>query len=158
MEAFRAGRVDLLVATTVIEVGVDVPEASLMVIENAERLGLAQLHQLRGRIGRGGQRAVCVLLYRTPIGPVAHDRLVTLRDTDDGFTIAQKDLELRGPGEVLGTRQSGSPEFRIANFVRHQEAVEWVPNAADQLLKSDPERADALIERWLIDADGLPNV
>jgi ATP-dependent DNA helicase RecG len=158
MEAFRAGRVDLLVATTVIEVGVDVPEASLMVIENSERLGLAQLHQLRGRIGRGGQRAVCVLLYRAPIGPVARDRLATLRHTDDGFTIAQKDLELRGPGEVLGTRQSGSPEFRIADFVRHQAAVDRVPNVADQLLKSDPERADALIERWLIDADGLSNV
>jgi len=158
MEAFRAGRVDLLVATTVIEVGVDVPEASLMVIENAERLGLAQLHQLRGRIGRGGQRAVCVLLYRVPIGPVARDRLATLRHTVDGFTIAQKDLELRGPGEVLGTRQSGSPEFRITDFVRHQAAVEWVPNAADQLLKSDPERVDALIERWLIAADRLPNV
>jgi len=158
MEAFRAGRVDLLVATTVIEVGVDVPEASLMVIENAERLGLAQLHQLRGRIGRGGQRAVCVLLYRVPISPVARDRLATLRHTVDGFTVAQKDLELRGPGEVLGTRQSGSPEFRITNFVRHQAAVEWVPNAADQLLKSDPERVDALIERWLIAADRLPNV
>ena len=158
MEAFRAGQVDLLVATTVIEVGVDVPEASLMVIENAERLGLAQLHQLRGRIGRGGQRAVCILLYRVPIGAVARDRLATLRHTNDGFTIAQKDLELRGPGEVLGTRQSGSPEFRIADFVRHQAAVDWVPNAADQLLKSDPERADALIKRWLLAVDGLHNV
>jgi len=158
MEAFRAGGVDLLVATTVIEVGVDVPEASLMVIENAERLGLAQLHQLRGRIGRGGQRAVCILLYRVPIGTVARDRLATLRHTNDGFTIAQKDLELRGPGEVLGTRQSGSPEFRIADFVRHQAAVEWVPNAADQLLKIDPERADALIRRWVRVADGLSYV
>jgi len=158
MEAFRAGGVDLLVATTVIEVGVDVPEASLMVIENAERLGLAQLHQLRGRIGRGGQRAVCVLLYQAPIGPVAHDRLAMLRQTNDGFTIARKDLELRGPGEVLGTRQTGYPEFRIADFVRHQTVFEWVPNAADQLLKIDPERADALIRRWVRVADGLSYV
>jgi ATP-dependent DNA helicase RecG len=158
MEAFRGGLIDLLVATTVIEVGVDVPEASLMVIENAERLGLAQLHQLRGRIGRGGQRAVCVLLYHAPISQLARDRLVTLRHTDDGFMIARKDLELRGPGEVLGTRQSGSPEFRIADFVRHRAAVEWIANTADQLLNSHPERADALIQRWLVAGDGLFSV
>ena len=118
MNGFRSGQVDLLVATTVIEVGVDVPEASLMVIENAERLGLAQLHQLRGRVGRGDQKSACVLMYQAPLGGRAKARLATMRETNDGFEIAQKDLELRGPGELLGTRQSGLPQFRIADLTR----------------------------------------
>ena len=149
MGAFRAGQIDLLVATTVIEVGVDVPEANLMVIENSERLGLAQLHQLRGRIGRGGKRSVCVLLYQSPIGPIARDRLATLRQTSDGFAIARKDLELRGPGELFGTRQSGMPQFQIADVSRHQSVLEAVPKVATDLLKAHPECVEALIRRWL---------
>ena len=158
MSAFRGGAIDLLVASTVIEVGVHVPEASLMVIENAERLGLSQLHQLRGRIGRSGQRAVCVLLYRPPLSTIAGHRLKMLRETSDGFTIARKDLELRGPGEVLGTRQSGSPEFRIADLFLHREAIERVPAIAQQLKEKYPDYVDQLIERWLVLADHFSNV
>jgi len=148
MQAFKSGDIDLLVATTVIEVGVDVPNASLMIIENAERLGLAQLHQLRGRVGRGSQESHCVLLYHPPLGPLAQERLGVMRETSDGFVVAQKDLELRGPGEVLGTRQTGEVQFRIADLVRDQALVPRVQEVADTLLH-DPALVQALIQRWL---------
>jgi len=148
MQAFKAGDLDLLVATTVIEVGVDVPNASLMIIENAERLGLAQLHQLRGRVGRGSQESHCVLLYHPPLGQVAQQRLGVMRETNDGFLVAQQDLELRGPGEVLGTRQTGEVQFRIADLVRDQEMVPQVQALSDRLL-ADPQLVQALIKRWL---------
>ena len=149
MADFRAGRIDLLVATTVIEVGVDVPEATLMVIENAERLGLAQLHQLRGRVGRGGQQSVCVLMYQPPLGTSARQRLATLRQTTDGFAIANKDLELRGPGELLGTRQSGLPQLRVADIARDRALLPSVQTAADTLLAAHPEAVAPLLDRWL---------
>src|SRR5690606_21140240 len=123
MRAFKAGGLDLLVATTVIEVGVDVPNASLMVIENAERLGLAQLHQLRGRVGRGSAASSCVLLYQPPLSAMARERLDTLRQTSDGFAIAEKDLQLRGPGELLGTRQTGLAAFRMADLARDADLL-----------------------------------
>ncbi len=149
MAAFKCGEIDLLVATTVIEVGVDVPNASLMVIENAERLGLAQLHQLRGRVGRGSAASSCVLLYRTPLSALARQRLDTLRQTNDGFVIAEKDLQLRGPGELLGTRQTGLAGFRIADLARDADLLPQVHALADQLLGSDPERADRIVARWV---------
>ena len=149
MQSFKAGDLDLLVATTVIEVGVDVPNASLMIIENAERLGLAQLHQLRGRVGRGSLESHCVLMYLPPLGRVAQQRLGVMRETSDGFVVAQKDLELRGPGEVLGTRQTGEVQFRIADLVRDQEMVPRVQQLADRLLAEDPQLVQALIHRWL---------
>ena len=148
MQAFKAGELDLLVATTVIEVGVDVPNASLMIIENAERLGLAQLHQLRGRVGRGSQESHCVLMYHPPLGQLAAERLDMMRASNDGFAIAQKDLELRGPGEVLGTRQTGEVQFRIADLVRDQALVPQVQALADELLE-DEALVQALIHRWL---------
>ena len=148
MGAFKDGELDLLVATTVIEVGVDVPNASLMVIENAERLGLAQLHQLRGRVGRGSQASHCVLMYHPPLGSIAQERLGVMRETNDGFVVAQKDLEIRGPGEVLGTRQTGEVQFRIAELVRDQAMVPQVQQLADQLL-SERTLVQALIHRWL---------
>ena len=153
MAAFKLGEIDLLVATTVIEVGVDVPNASLMIIDNAERLGLAQLHQLRGRVGRGNQSSACVLLYKPPLGETARARLQTLRETNDGFRIAEKDLELRGPGEVLGTRQTGAMQFRIADLTRDQSALRQIPKLADQLLQNHPDIADALIQRWVGSAE-----
>jgi len=149
MASFKAGDTDLLVATTVIEVGVDVPNASLMVIENPERLGLAQLHQLRGRVGRGAVESHCVLLYHAPLGEAAQQRLAVLRDTTDGFVIAQRDLELRGPGEVLGTRQTGEMQFRIADLLRDQPMVGQVQRAADLILRRYPDRVDPLIRRWV---------
>ncbi|MBL4637909.1 MAG: ATP-dependent DNA helicase RecG, partial [Proteobacteria bacterium] len=148
MQQFKAGEIDLLVATTVIEVGVDVPNASLMVIENAERLGLAQLHQLRGRVGRGSVQSHCVLMYHPPLSDNGQARLKCLRETNDGFVIAQRDLELRGPGELLGTRQTGLPQFRVADLVKDQDLVAVIQDAADHFLQSTPERADALITRW----------
>ncbi len=148
MQQFKAGEIDLLVATTVIEVGVDVPNASLMVIENAERLGLAQLHQLRGRVGRGSVQSHCVLMYHPPLSDNGQARLKCLRETNDGFVIAQRDLELRGPGELLGTRQTGLPQFRVADLVEDQDLVAVIQDAADHFLQSTPERADALITRW----------
>ncbi len=149
MAAFKQGEIDLLVATTVIEVGVDVPNASLMVIENAERLGLAQLHQLRGRVGRGSLQSFCVLLYQHPLSRTAKSRLQLMRETQDGFVIAEKDLELRGPGEVLGTRQTGEISFRIADLTRDQALLDSVKAAADWLVKHAPEVIPYLIRRWL---------
>ncbi len=149
MGAFAAGALDLLVATTVIEVGVDVPNASLMIIENAERLGLSQLHQLRGRVGRGAVESHCVLLYRAPLSAQARERLAMIRDTHDGFAIAEKDLEMRGAGEVLGTRQTGTVEFRVADPLRDQGLTAPAQRAADLILARYPELVDPLIHRWL---------
>ncbi len=149
MDSFKRGETDLLVATTVIEVGVDVPNASLMIIENSERLGLAQLHQLRGRVGRGSQQASCVLLYNPPPGEMARQRLEIMRATTDGFRIAEKDLELRGPGEVLGTRQTGMLQFRVADLARDADLLQRVPAIAGTLLGQHPAQADKLIRRWL---------
>ncbi|TAA27041.1 MULTISPECIES: ATP-dependent DNA helicase RecG [Pseudoxanthomonas] len=149
MRAFKQGECDLLVATTVIEVGVDVPNASLMVIENAERLGLAQLHQLRGRVGRGAMASSCVLLYQAPLSQMARERLDTMRQTNDGFVIAEKDLELRGPGELLGTRQTGLAAFRVADLARDAGLLPQVHALADRLLDTDPALADRLIARWI---------
>lgn len=149
MKAFSSGATQLLVATTVIEVGVDVPNASLMIIENAERMGLAQLHQLRGRIGRGREDSSCLLLYRPPLSETAKARLATLRETRDGFEVARRDLELRGPGEVLGIRQTGLMQMRVADLMRDQALLPDVRRVADALLASDPERADRLTGRWI---------
>ena len=149
MAQFQAGEIDLLVATTVIEVGVDVANASLMVIENAERLGLSQLHQLRGRVGRGAAASRCVLLYQPPLSEGARSRLATLRETSDGFRIAERDLELRGPGEVLGTRQTGMVGFRIADPVRDAAMLPQVRAGAERLLADDPAAVEALTARWL---------
>jgi ATP-dependent DNA helicase RecG len=139
MSDFAEGAVDLLVATTVIEVGVDVPRASVMVIEHAERFGLAQLHQLRGRIGRGAARSTCLLLYQVPLGETARARLKILRETDDGFRIAEEDLKLRGAGELLGTRQSGLPEFRLADLGVHGDLLAAARDDARLVLDRDPE-------------------
>ncbi len=152
MQAFKEGLIQVLVATTVIEVGVDVPNASLMIIENAERMGLSQLHQLRGRVGRGAAQSHCVLLYKRPLGRIAKERLAVLRDTNDGFVVAQRDLELRGPGEMLGTRQTGLPDYRVANLVRDAELMPQVQITAEAIRKSSTERAAAIIRRWLGDA------
>ena len=149
MAAFKAGQTQLLVATTVIEVGVDVPNASLMVIENAERLGLAQLHQLRGRVGRGSTASSCVLLYQGPLSMMAKERLATMRQTNDGFVIAEKDLELRGPGELLGTRQTGVAMFRIADLARDAHLLPAVHALAERLLAEHPALADRVISRWI---------
>ncbi|MCY7313490.1 MAG: ATP-dependent DNA helicase RecG [Pseudoxanthomonas sp.] len=149
MRAFKSGAIDLLVATTVIEVGVDVPNASLMIVENAERLGLAQLHQLRGRVGRGAAASNCVLLYQPPLSQMAKQRLATMRETNDGFLIAEKDLELRGPGELLGTRQTGLAAFRIADLARDADLLPRVRELADALLADSPEIADRIIARWV---------
>jgi ATP-dependent DNA helicase RecG len=149
MQAFKDGAIDLLVATTVIEVGVDVPNASLMIVENAERLGLAQLHQLRGRVGRGSAASSCVLLYQPPLSAMARQRLQTMRETNDGFVIAEKDLELRGPGELLGTRQTGLAAFRIADLARDASLLPSVHAIAERLLRESPEVADRLVERWI---------
>ena len=149
MAEFKAGGIHLLVATTVIEVGVDVPNASLMIIENAERLGLAQLHQLRGRVGRGSAESSCVLLYQPPLSQTARLRLETMRESNDGFLIAERDLELRGPGEVLGTRQTGLAEFRLADLARDADLLPRVQALADELLEQSPETADRLVARWI---------
>jgi ATP-dependent DNA helicase RecG len=139
MAAFVAGDVKLLVATTVIEVGVDVPNASLMIVEHAERFGLAQLHQLRGRVGRGEAKSNCLLLYKAPLGEVAKARLKLLRETQDGFVIAEEDLRLRGPGELLGTRQSGVPEFRLADLAVHRDLLHMAHDDARLILNRDAE-------------------
>ena len=152
MQAFKEGLIQLLVATTVIEVGVDVPNASLMIIENAERMGLSQLHQLRGRVGRGATQSHCVLLYKSPLGQIAKQRLAVLRDTNDGFVVAQRDLELRGPGELLGTKQTGLPDYRIANLVRDADLMPQVQITAETLIRNSDEQAAAIVRRWLGDA------
>jgi ATP-dependent DNA helicase RecG len=157
MQDFKLGLLDLLVATTVIEVGVDVPNATLMIIENPERLGLAQLHQLRGRVGRGNQESFCILLYQSPLSKMASARLKCLRETVNGFEIAEKDLELRGAGEVLGTRQTGSVDFKIADLIRDRHLLGKVKDIADELMQkkgpigfgSDARMIDELIHRWL---------
>ncbi|MCW8195633.1 ATP-dependent DNA helicase RecG [Proteobacteria bacterium 005FR1] len=157
MTAFKQGEVDLLVATTVIEVGVDVPNASLMIIENPERLGLAQLHQLRGRVGRGTAASHCVLLYGSPLSKTARARLQVMRDSNDGFVIAERDLEIRGPGEVLGTRQTGELQFKVAELQRDAHLLPQVRKVALQL-QSEPDRITALIRRWLGQAQDYSSV
>jgi ATP-dependent DNA helicase RecG len=149
MAAFKRGELHLLIATTVIEVGVDVPNASLMIIENSERLGLAQLHQLRGRVGRGSTASHCVLLHSSPLSQNARARLAVLRESDDGFVIAEKDLQIRGPGELLGTRQTGDIVFRIADLARDAHWLPQVKDCAEQLLRQYPSHTDELIHRWL---------
>lgn len=149
MEAFRHGKLRILVATTVIEVGVDVPNASVMVIEHAERLGLAQLHQLRGRVGRGAQASVCILMYHAPLSAKARERLQILRASQDGFVIARKDLEMRGPGEFLGVRQSGERQLRIADLLRDEALLALLPGLAERLERDCPEAIDVLVQRWL---------
>ena len=149
MLAFKAGTIELLVATTVIEVGVDVPNATLMVIENAERMGLAQLHQLRGRVGRGSDASTCVLLYRAPLSQLARERLKVIRETSDGFEIARRDLALRGPGELLGTRQTGLAQLRVADLMRDAHLLPQVQQSAERLLSGDPEVSAGLAMRWI---------
>ncbi|HDS1197053.1 ATP-dependent DNA helicase RecG [Shewanella algae] len=151
MDRFKRGELKLLVATTVIEVGVDVPNASLMIIENPERLGLAQLHQLRGRVGRGAVASHCVLLYKAPLSHTATKRLGVLRQSNDGFVIAQKDLEIRGPGEVLGTRQTGIADMKVADLVRDQALIPHIQKLARHVMSQAPENVDAIIQRWLGD-------
>lgn len=154
MRQFKLGEIQLLVATTVIEVGVDVPNASLMIIENAERFGLSQLHQLRGRVGRGSTASSCVLLYQNPLGKTARKRLDAMRNSTDGFVIADIDLELRGPGEVLGTRQTGDVRLRIASLLRDQHLLPAVQVAAREIVANYPERVKLLTKRWLQQPDG----
>src|SRR5690606_14712923 len=149
MAAFAAGTLPVLVATTVIEVGVDVPNASLLIVEHAERFGLAQLHQLRGRVGRGAKESVCVLLYREPLSPAARERLKTMYETTDGFEIARRDLPQRGPGEFLGARQSGDALLRFADLERDTELVEAAREAAARMLRETPAQVDTHLRRWL---------
>ena len=149
MAAFKRNELNLLVATTVIEVGVDVPNATLMIIENSERLGLAQLHQLRGRVGRGAAASHCVLMYRKPLSQQAQSRLAVMRETNDGFVIAQKDLALRGPGEVLGTRQTGITQLRIADLIRDESLLTDVKHMAAAIMRDHPQFVFPLIQRWL---------
>jgi ATP-dependent DNA helicase RecG len=149
MRRFKEGTIQLLVATTVIEVGVDVPNATLMMIENAERLGLAQLHQLRGRVGRGRHASSCLLMYRAPLSPLARQRLAVMRDTNDGFEVARRDLELRGPGELLGTRQTGLAQMRVADLLRDADMLPRVQIAAETLLRDWPANVAPLVRRWV---------
>ena len=149
MEQFKTNDIQLLVATTVIEVGVDVPNASLMIIENSERLGLAQLHQLRGRVGRGAIESYCLLLYHAPLSANGRQRLAVLRETNDGFLIAEKDLELRGAGQVLGTQQTGSTNFRIADLNRDSDLLEIARDSEKIIFRDYPESIQPLIERWI---------
>ncbi|BBL21799.1 ATP-dependent DNA helicase RecG [Acinetobacter radioresistens DSM 6976 = NBRC 102413 = CIP 103788] len=152
MQKFKNNELQLLIATTVIEVGVDVPNASIMVIENAERLGLSQLHQLRGRVGRGAKASFCALLYKTPLSQNGQERLSILRESNDGFVIAEKDLELRGPGELLGTKQTGDMGFRVAKLERDDHLLTEAHYVAEQVLKDYPVNAEALLKRWLPEA------
>jgi ATP-dependent DNA helicase RecG len=149
MAAFKDGAIQLLVATTVIEVGVDVPNATLMVIEHAERVGLSQLHQLRGRIGRGTGASTCILLYQQPLTPTARERLKIIYENRDGFEIARHDLRLRGPGEILGARQSGAPLLRFADLERDLDLLDAARDCAQTLLRDEPDRARAHLARWL---------
>ena len=152
MQAFKDNQSQLLIATTVIEVGVDVPNASIMVIENAERLGLSQLHQLRGRVGRGATASFCALLYKTPLSQNGLERLSILRESNDGFIIAEKDLEIRGPGELLGTKQTGDMGFRVARLERDDHLLTQAHYVAEQILKDYPQHAEGLLKRWLPEA------
>jgi ATP-dependent DNA helicase RecG len=149
MRRFKEGKIQLLVATTVIEVGVDVPNATLMVIENAERMGLAQLHQLRGRVGRGLHASTCLLMYRSPLSMLARERLAVMRDTNDGFEVARRDLELRGPGELLGTRQTGLAQMRVADLLRDADLLPRVQIAAETMLRDWPLDVPPLVRRWV---------
>jgi ATP-dependent DNA helicase RecG len=149
MSLFTGGQMAVLVSTTVIEVGVDVPNASLMVVEHAERFGLSQLHQLRGRVGRGAQASVCVLLYSTPLSDTAKARLKAMLETHDGFEIARRDLEIRGPGEFLGARQSGAPLLRFADLTLDEPLVRRAHAAAVRLLAEHPQAAERHVARWL---------
>jgi ATP-dependent DNA helicase RecG len=158
MTSFKQGKLDLLVATTVIEVGVDVPNASLMVIENAERMGLAQLHQLRGRVGRGSVESTCVLLYQGPLSPVARERLAVLRETNDGFEVARRDLELRGPGELLGTRQTGLMQLRVADLIRDADLLPDVQRASALMLDGPQANIAGLVGRWVGAGERFRNV
>lgn len=158
MTDFKQGKTDLLVATTVIEVGVDVPNASLMVIENSERLGLAQLHQLRGRVGRGSKQSHCLLLYKKPLGAISRARLEVMRESNDGFLIAERDLEIRGPGELLGSRQSGAVQFRIADLMRDKSMLNEIAKVSRNLLSHSPESAELLVNRWIRDTERLSQV
>lgn len=158
MQRFKSGEVQLLVATTVIEVGVDVPNASLMVVENAERLGLAQLHQLRGRVGRSSEQSSCVLLYKSPLSENARTRIQIMRETTDGFEIAQRDLHLRGPGQLLGARQAGEMVFRVADLSRDEQQLKRVQRIAQDFIRKDPEAVEPIMERWLGDSRSLGSV
>ena len=158
MLLFKEGKIDLLVATTVIEVGVDVPNANLMVIENSERMGLSQLHQLRGRVGRGNKESHCILLYKSPLNTIAKERLSVLRDSNDGFYISQKDLELRGPGEILGKKQTGLPQYRIANISRDANLMPKVQKTAEIIMKNFPNRTNDIVSRWLGSSEKLGKV
>ena len=158
MTAFTNGELQLLVATTVIEVGVDVPNASLMVIEHAERMGLSQLHQLRGRVGRGAAKSTCILLYQNKLSETARARLKVIYESNDGFAIAQADLHLRGPGELLGVRQSGVPMLKIADLERDADLLDSAKAIADQLLKQHPEAAEKHLMRWLASAGEMMKV
>jgi ATP-dependent DNA helicase RecG len=149
MQLFVSGETQLLVATTVIEVGVDVPNASLMVIEHAERMGLSQLHQLRGRVGRGAVKSTCILMYQNKLSDMARARLKVIYENTDGFVISQADLNLRGPGEFLGTRQSGVPMLKIADLMRDDALLTEAKNIADKLLKEHPQSVDAHLQRWM---------
>ncbi|MCL5272512.1 MAG: ATP-dependent DNA helicase RecG, partial [Gammaproteobacteria bacterium] len=152
MQLFKENKIQILVATTVIEVGVDVPNACVMVIENAERLGLSQLHQLRGRVGRGQQASFCLLMYQSPLTQIAKERLTVLRDHTDGFKIAQRDLELRGPGEFIGTRQTGDLTFLVADLLRDQSCLKAVQEAADIIFHQYPQLVKPLVDRLLTSA------
>jgi ATP-dependent DNA helicase RecG len=149
MARFKQGAIQLLVATTVIEVGVDVPNATLMVIENAERMGLAQLHQLRGRVGRGQHESACLLLYHASLSPLARERLGVMRSTNDGFVVARRDLQLRGPGELLGTRQTGLAQMRVADLLRDADLLPRVQIAAETMLRLWPLQVAPLVSRWV---------
>ena len=155
MEGFKSGSVQVLVATTVIEVGIDVPNATLMVIEHAERFGLAQLHQLRGRIGRGSEESVCILLYQGPLSETARERLRVIYENTDGFRIAHEDMLLRGPGEVLGARQSGVPLLRFADLAQDEDLLEAARTTADLLLEQYPAEAARHAARWMSDRGEL---
>jgi ATP-dependent DNA helicase RecG len=149
MQAFVSGETQLLVATTVMEVGVDVPNASLMVIEHAERMGLSQLHQLRGRVGRGAAKSNCILMYQNRLSDMARARLKVIYENTDGFAISQADLNLRGPGEFLGTRQSGVPMLKIADLIRDEDLLQYAKNIADRLLKNHPDAVEQHLQRWM---------
>jgi ATP-dependent DNA helicase RecG len=158
MHRFKTGEIGLLVATTVIEVGVDVPNASLMIIENPERLGLAQLHQLRGRVGRGATASFCLLLYQAPLGQNSRARLNVMRESNDGFFIAEEDLRLRGPGELLGTRQTGMMTFRVAQLPEHDDLLDQASGMASTIVSEGGDRMYQLVQRWTADRQAFARV